>query len=290
MSGADLYTIWNTDSSGNFVGQPIGTVAGASTALESLEPSFQQDLNGDGLIGVPSRSTASQGIVLSDQDMSAPSIFSFASGASSANDVPLPSPSQVLATGDFLGDGNTDLLWLGANNTPELSEMSGDSVLATLSLPAPPSSWRLVGGADLDGNGKPDIVWQNSDGAVRIWDLSANGTIASAVPGNPGAAWELTGAADVNGDGKGDLLFVDAATNQEQVWLMNGPRVASVETASIGTPTAQSNNPVLGEIDAYYAGGASTNPSQGAMAGGAGQIGLLNASVDSTTGRFLAPT
>ncbi|WP_298258739.1 S8 family serine peptidase [Bradyrhizobium sp.] len=48
----NLYTVWNTDSSGHFVNNPIGSVGPTSTALESLEPSFQQDLNGDGTIGV----------------------------------------------------------------------------------------------------------------------------------------------------------------------------------------------------------------------------------------------
>ena len=51
--GADLYTVWNTDSNGNYVSDTIGAVSGTSTVLESLEPTFQQDLNGDGVIGVP---------------------------------------------------------------------------------------------------------------------------------------------------------------------------------------------------------------------------------------------
>ena len=52
MSGADQYTIWTTDSSGNFVSQATGAVSGTSIALESLETTFHQDLNGDGVIGI----------------------------------------------------------------------------------------------------------------------------------------------------------------------------------------------------------------------------------------------
>jgi 20S proteasome alpha/beta subunit len=48
---ADQYTVWNLDSSGNFLSDTIGVVSGASFALESLEPLFQQDLNGDNRIG-----------------------------------------------------------------------------------------------------------------------------------------------------------------------------------------------------------------------------------------------
>ncbi len=57
-SGPDQYRIWNTDSNGNLISNPIGTVSGSNNALESLEASFQQDLNGDGTIGVPAPSPA----------------------------------------------------------------------------------------------------------------------------------------------------------------------------------------------------------------------------------------
>ena len=48
---ADEYTIWTVDNSGN-VTDTFGVVAGNSYALESLESTFNQDLNGDGVIGV----------------------------------------------------------------------------------------------------------------------------------------------------------------------------------------------------------------------------------------------
>ena len=52
-SASGDYTVWNTDASGNVVSDTIGHVTGTSAALEALEPSFQQDLNGDGVIGIP---------------------------------------------------------------------------------------------------------------------------------------------------------------------------------------------------------------------------------------------
>ena len=52
-SSSGLYTVWLTDSNGNFLSQPIGAVPGTSTALEQYETTFNQDLNGDGQIGVP---------------------------------------------------------------------------------------------------------------------------------------------------------------------------------------------------------------------------------------------
>ena len=55
ITGADQYTVWNTDSSGNYISNIVGAVSGTSSALESLEPSFHQDLNGDGQVGPPRR-------------------------------------------------------------------------------------------------------------------------------------------------------------------------------------------------------------------------------------------
>jgi hypothetical protein len=58
MSGADVYSVWSTDSHGNFVTNSltgiIGAVSGSNSALEAIETSFHQDLNGDGVIGIPS--------------------------------------------------------------------------------------------------------------------------------------------------------------------------------------------------------------------------------------------
>ena len=56
--GSNLYGVWDTDSSGNFVSAPISIVSGTSLALESIEASFNHDLNGDGIIGVPLPSNA----------------------------------------------------------------------------------------------------------------------------------------------------------------------------------------------------------------------------------------
>jgi beta-glucanase (GH16 family) len=46
------YTVWTTDNNGNRTGSASGGAAsGTSYALESLEPVFHQDLNGDGIVG-----------------------------------------------------------------------------------------------------------------------------------------------------------------------------------------------------------------------------------------------
>jgi len=46
-----------TDSSGNYVTNVIGGVAGSNAVLKSIETTFHQDLNGDGVIGFPTATT-----------------------------------------------------------------------------------------------------------------------------------------------------------------------------------------------------------------------------------------
>jgi cytochrome c2/S-formylglutathione hydrolase FrmB len=53
LAGANQYAVWDTDSSGNYVSAPLSDVLGTSAALESIETSFNDDLNGDGVIGTP---------------------------------------------------------------------------------------------------------------------------------------------------------------------------------------------------------------------------------------------
>ena len=55
IPGANQYTAWTTDSSGNYLSNIFGAVPGNSLALESLELTFNQDLNGDGVIGLPTK-------------------------------------------------------------------------------------------------------------------------------------------------------------------------------------------------------------------------------------------
>ncbi|UPJ51940.1 M10 family metallopeptidase C-terminal domain-containing protein [Bradyrhizobium sp. 200] len=58
-AGTNQYTFWYTDSSGKFVTNPTGPVAANSSTVQSFESSFQQDLNGDGVISQQPISTAS---------------------------------------------------------------------------------------------------------------------------------------------------------------------------------------------------------------------------------------
>ena len=48
--GSNLYSLWNTDSNGNYLGNIGGAVSGSDSMIVSAESLFQQDLNGDGQV------------------------------------------------------------------------------------------------------------------------------------------------------------------------------------------------------------------------------------------------
>jgi serralysin len=51
------YTVWGTDSSGNYSSSPIPVAFATDVSLQSIETIFHQDLNGDGVIGLPAHAS-----------------------------------------------------------------------------------------------------------------------------------------------------------------------------------------------------------------------------------------
>ena len=81
-----------------------------------------------------------------------------------------PGPSwQIKGTGDFNGDGKSDILWQGSDGTPAIWLMNGSTVLANGAAGPfnPGPSWQIKGTGDFNGDGKSDILWQGDDGTPR---------------------------------------------------------------------------------------------------------------------------
>jgi hypothetical protein len=75
-----------------------------------------------------------------------------------------PGPSwQIKGSGDFNGDGRSDILWQGSDGTPAIWLMDGLTALSNGPAGSfnPGPSWHVVGAGQF-GNGdiKSDIMWQ----------------------------------------------------------------------------------------------------------------------------------
>ena len=77
IAGSEQFTIWATDSNGNYTAT-VAAGSGTSLGVEQAESILHQDLNGDGVIGVPSgNSVAAQAVIVAAAGSSANDAFAF---------------------------------------------------------------------------------------------------------------------------------------------------------------------------------------------------------------------
>ena len=119
---------------------------------------------------------------------------------------------HVLGTGDFNGDGYTDVLWQHDNGTVRdwLGQADGSFVgnIDQVNI-LTGTDWHVRGTGDFNGDGRDDILWQNDNGTIRDWLGQADGSFLSnidVVNFVPGAGWQIAGTGDFNGDGRSDIL------------------------------------------------------------------------------------
>ncbi|HEY0996708.1 MAG TPA: FG-GAP-like repeat-containing protein, partial [Gemmatimonadaceae bacterium] len=158
---------------------------------------------------------------------------------------PVATAWQVVASADFTGDGQADLVWQnGVTGDVGIWPMTGATWSGQhLALGAVPTQWQVAAAADFSGDGKADLVWQNVQTGERgLWVMNGTaftGEYRLLYPELVPTAWEIAGAADMNGDGKADLVWQHAQTGERGAWLMNGSTYASFASLySSPVPTA----------------------------------------------------
>lgn len=101
----------------------------------------------------------------------------FSDNSSNAS-VAVPLDWQVVGTGDFNGDGLTDILWrhddgtlvnwLGQANGGFAENWDNSIVLV-------PTSWQIAGTGDYNGDHRDDILWRNESGVITDWLATEEG-------------------------------------------------------------------------------------------------------------------
>ncbi len=133
---------------------------------------------------------------------------------------------RLAGTGDFTGNGMTDLLWQNADGRLVVWNMNGTTHTSTFALNGglPVSAaWTVAAVADFNGDGKPDILWRNSDGRLCVWNMNGADHLNSLLMNNGNAvntAWRVAGVADFNSDGSVDILW-QHADGRLLVWYLN---------------------------------------------------------------------
>lgn len=172
---------------------------------------------------------------LTDLLFSAPGQLALASGKAlqaSTGDLPLASwaplgdGAQVVTSGDFDGDGATDVVVVDAAGAASLELANGQGV----ALPAPDPGTTIVGAGDADGDGTADLLLRDAQGAYSIWHI-VGGQVQEtiALPAPAGAA--LQGVADFDADHADevalrtapDTLLMQRARAPFDTWLETAP-------------------------------------------------------------------
>ena len=158
--------------------------------------------------------------------------------------IPVGQQPVSIATADFNGDGDADLVTAnaGSNNVSVLTTLGAPGWFQpAVNLPAGRYPDAVVAG-DFTNDGKSDFAVANrDDNTVMVFLGNGDGTFKSPLVASVGSGPVFLVAGDVNGDGKTDLVAVDGASNQIVILLGNGDgtfRTSATYAAGTGPSTA----------------------------------------------------
>jgi hypothetical protein len=138
----------------------------------------------------------------------------------------LPSGWRPVRSGDYNGDGRSDLLLRNSDGsvTEWLGRADGGYSWNPAATYALHQAWEVAGSSDFNGDGNDDLLLVHANGSVTNWLGQANGTFFS----NHAAAsyslppgWKVAAIGDFNGDGRDDVLLrnIDGSVTE---WIGQG--------------------------------------------------------------------
>jgi Ca2+-binding RTX toxin-like protein len=195
-------------------------VSGVDLRLRALHPN---DFNGDGISDLLWRSQQTK-VATGEVDTWLINNGQMTGGAALST---LSTAWQFAGTGDFTGNGTSDVLW---QNVPSgevdtwlitNGQLTGGSAIGHAS-----SVWQPLGTGDFNADGTSDILWRNtSTGEVDTWLMNNGQMTGGAALGTVSSAWQFAGIGDFNNDGTSDVLWHNTTTGEVDTWLISNDQV-----------------------------------------------------------------
>jgi autotransporter-associated beta strand protein len=137
---------------------------------------------------------------------------------------------SIVGTGDFSGDGRSDVLWESTSGDVGawMVNSNGTQSFTYFATVSPSLNWKIVGVGDFNGNGTDDVLWRNTvtgdTGAWMMHDAAIqNFTFFASV--SPALNWTIVGVGDFNGDGTSDVLWRNTVTGDTGAWMIHNAAI-----------------------------------------------------------------
>jgi hypothetical protein len=91
----------------------------------------------------------------------------------------LPTQWHLQGTGDFNGDGTSDILLRHDSGQIYLWEMNGSQVTSAQEVSNLPNDWQIQATNDFTGDGKTDILLRHDSGQIYLWEMNGSQVVAS---------------------------------------------------------------------------------------------------------------
>jgi FG-GAP-like repeat len=105
----------------------------------------------------------------------------------------VPGQWSIKGTGDFNGDGKTDILWQDTSGNVAIWQMNGTAILNQNSsfVANVPGLWSIQLTGDFNGDGRSDILWRDISGNALIWFINGTMISSTASVGNISINWAV---------------------------------------------------------------------------------------------------